>query len=68
MAQSATGARALHFAVLVVVCALAALPRAHAQPAASGHFRFASIHWEKQEGATAPGAYAVSSDLKMMPS
>jgi hypothetical protein len=63
MVQSATGARALHRAALVVACVLAALPRAHAQPAASGHFRFASIHWEKQEGATA-GAYPVKFTIR----
>ena len=51
----------LRTALALALCALAGLQRAGAQqaPAGSGHFRFASIHWEKQEGVGA-GAYAVN--------
>jgi hypothetical protein len=51
----------LRTALALALCALAGLHSASAQqaPAGSGHFRFAAIHWEKQEGA-AVGPYAVN--------
>ena len=47
--------------LVVALCALSGLQPAYAQgaPVGSGHFRFAAIHWEKQDEADA-GSYAVN--------